>query len=141
MIGLGAVALAAALSLSPVDLFSEAVQASIRAKVQEACEVVDTAAMGREWVDFARGLDSEADGKQAYVGFLKERYEYNIGRLNEAYGLDAQSFTELTSMNFKSLDRARKAVVEDDAQMLGMLREIVVRVSQEGLAQCKPRHD
>jgi hypothetical protein len=137
MIGLGAVALAAALSLSPVDVFSEAVQTSIRAKVQQACEAVDTAAMGREWVDFTRGLDSEADGKQAYVGFLKERYEYNIGRLNEAYGLDAQSFTELTSMNFKSLDRTRKAVVEDDTAFLFSLREIVDRVSREAVSRCR----
>ncbi len=136
MIGLGAVALAAALFLSPADVFSEAVQTSIRNKVQQACEAVDTAAIGREWVDFARGLDSEADGKQAYVGFLKERYEYNIVRLNEAYGLDAQSFTELTSLNFKSLDRTRKAVMEDDATFLASLREIVARVSQEGLKKC-----
>ncbi|MCX6595465.1 MAG: hypothetical protein NTV70_03760 [Acidobacteria bacterium] len=137
MIGLGAVALAAALSLSPADVFSEAVQTSIRTKVQQACEPVDTAAIGRDWVDFTRGLDSEADGKQAYVGFLKERYEYTIGRLNEAYGLDAQSFTELTALNFKSLDRARKAVVEDDATFLASLREIVERISQEGLKKCR----
>lgn len=137
MIGLGAVALAAALSLSPADVFSEAVQTSIRAKVQAACQPVDTAAIGREWVDFTRALDSEADGKQTYVGFLKERYDYSIGRLNEAYGLDAQSFTELTSLNFKSLDRARKAVVEDDRVFLESIREVVQRISQEGLKQCR----
>ena len=137
MIGLGAVALAAALSLSPADVFAETVQTSIRAKVQQACEVVDTSAMGREWVDFIRTLDSESDGKQAYVGFLKERYAYTIGRLNEAYGLDAQSFTELTSLNFKSLDRTRKAVVEDDGAFLVSMREIIERVAQEGLKGCR----
>ena len=137
MIGLGAVALAAALSLSPADIFSEAVQTRVRTQVRQACQAVDTAAIGREWVDFIRALDSESDGKQAYVGFLKERYEYNIARLNEAYGLDAQSFTELTSLNFKSLDRTRKAVVEDDGVFLASIREVVGRISQEGLSRCR----
>jgi hypothetical protein len=40
-------------------------------------------------------------------------------------------------MNFKSLDRTRKAVVEDDTAFLFSLREIVDRVSREAVSRCR----
>jgi quinoprotein glucose dehydrogenase len=70
--------------------------------------------VSREWVDYIRGLPPEAAGKQMYVNFLKDRYGYVIGSLNEAYGIDAQSFTEMETFPWKTLDRTRPKVREDD---------------------------
>lgn len=123
--------------LSPVDLFSEPEQAKIREKVRQSCEAVDRQSIDRKWVDAIRVLPAESDGKQAYVSFLKERYDYTITRLNEAYGLDFQSFTDITSFDFKTLDRGRPVVQKDDEAFLEAMREIVERLSQEGLKSCR----
>lgn len=131
------VALLFAHFLLPVDLFSEAEQAKIRAKVRQSCEAVDLQSIDRKWVEAIRALPPESDGKQAYVSFLKERYDYTIARLNEAYGLDFQSFTDITSFDFKTLDRKRAAVEKDDEAFTETIREIVERLSKEGLKDCR----
>jgi hypothetical protein len=73
------------------------------------------------WVSAIRQSSSETPGKQMYVAYLKERYEYNIGRLNEAYGLEASAFTDLSESDFRTLDRKRPAVVEDDREFGGLI--------------------
>jgi hypothetical protein len=80
-------------------------------------------APARPWVDAVRAMREETPAKQQYVGFLKDRYGYNIGALNAAYGLEAGSFTELGSYDYRRLDREREAVRRDDAAFLRILTE------------------
>lgn len=74
-------------------------------------------------LEFIRRLPDEAPGKQQYVEFLKETYGYNIDRLNAAYGLQASSFTDLYSFDYRALDRGREAVRRDDKAFLRALNE------------------
>jgi len=74
-------------------------------------------------LELIRSLPDEAPGKQQYVEFLKEAYGYNIDRLNAAYGLQASSFTDLYSFDYRALNRSREAVRRDDAAFLRALNE------------------
>jgi hypothetical protein len=76
-------------------------------------------------LELIRRLPDEAPGKQQYVEFLKETYGYNIERLNDAYGLQASSFTDLYSFDYRALDRAREAVRRDDAAFLRGLNKVL----------------
>jgi hypothetical protein len=58
---------------------------------------------------------------------LKDRYAYNIARLNEAYGLEAAAFTDLVESDFRTLDRSRSAVKQDDADFAKVLEETVAQ--------------
>jgi|GEM_PF-6660162 len=140
-----AVALAAAFLVSPVvpekgDVFSERYQSELRDRLRREKASLNLDSVSRDWVDHIRALPAESDSRQAYVQFLKERYDYVVARLNEAYGLDAQSFTELTSLDFRRLDRSRKAVVEDDAEFVKSIRDVLLRVAREaGLVAGYPK--
>jgi hypothetical protein len=72
-----------------------------------------------------RRLPDEAPGKQQYVEFLKETYGYNIDRLNAAYGLSASSFTDLYSLDYRSLDTTRRSVRQDDLAFLKSVNEVL----------------
>lgn len=80
--------------------------------------------------DFAlsdlRRLSSSHDWKQFYVNWLKVRYAYNIARLNEAYGLESTSFTDLTESDFRRLDTQRAAVQKDDKDFWGDFEEYLL---------------
>ncbi len=65
-----------------------------------------------------RKLTTESAGKQQYVGFLKERYAYSIERVNQIYGLESTSFSDLLIESFTHLDLARPEVAADDRQFL-----------------------
>jgi len=131
-----AVALAAAFLFSEVvpekgDVFSERYQSDLRERLRREKASLNLDAVSRAWVDHIRTLAAETDSKQAYVQFLKDRYDYVIARFNEAYGLDAQSFTDLTSLDFRALDRSRPAVAEDDAEFVRSIRDVLSRVARE----------
>lgn len=80
----------------------------------------------RVHLELIRRLPDEAPGKQQYVEFLKETYGYNIERLNAAYGVEASSFTDLYSFDYRALDRTRAAVRRDDAAFLRAMNEILL---------------
>ena len=65
-----------------------------------------------------RKLSAESAGKQQYAGFLKERYAYSIERVNQIYGLESTSFSDLLIESFAQLDLARPEVAADDRQFL-----------------------
>ncbi len=90
-------------------------------KTAPAEEVEFRPAPAREWVDAVRRMAEEAPAKQQYVLFLKETYGYNIERLNQAYGMDAGSFTELLTYDYSRLDVKRPAVRRDDEAFLKTL--------------------
>lgn len=70
-----------------------------------------------------RALGSDHELKSRWVDFLKERYEYNIAQVNQAYVLESTSFSDLLVDNFKLLDAQRPAVRRDDSEFLEALRK------------------
>lgn len=85
----------------------------------------------RAWVQAVRQMKEDAPAKQQYVQFLKELYGYNIGKLNEAYGLNAGSFTELLNYDYRRLDLERPAVERDDASFLKILTQAAVDAARQ----------
>jgi hypothetical protein len=67
---------------------------------------------------------------------LKDRYAYNIARLNEAYGLEAAAFTDLVESDFRTLDRSRSAVKKDDADFYNVLEETLAQRVATLLSRC-----
>jgi hypothetical protein len=94
-------------------------------------EVVLRPAPAREWVNAVRAMREEAPAKQQYVQFLKDLYGYNIGALNAAYGIEAGSFTELLTYDFRKLDLTRETVRRDDASFLRVLTDAAVAASKQ----------
>jgi len=115
-------------------------------RVEQACrEVKKLEAVGLEleWGTTTGApqiatMPSSADGKQFYIAWLKDRYAYNISRLNEAYGLDSTSFTDLTENNFLTVDRSRPKVVQDDRDFLTDLAATIKQRVDEMFQRCAP---
>ncbi|MBL8240023.1 MAG: hypothetical protein JNM66_21560 [Bryobacterales bacterium] len=95
-------------------------------RAAKAEEVEFRPAPARAWVLAVRQMKEDAPAKQQYVQFLKELYGYNIGKLNEAYGLNAGSFTELLNYDYRRLELNRPAVERDDASFLKILTQAAV---------------
>jgi hypothetical protein len=115
-------------------------------RIEKSCKLVlQQGAQGveLEWgdttgaVQFA-SLPSSTDGKQFYIAWLKDRYAYNIARLNEAYGLEATSFTDLTENDFRQVDRKRPAVAEDDRLFLADLAATIQQRVEAIIQSCAP---
>ena len=79
---------------------------------------------------------SATEGKQFYIGWLKDRYGYNIAKINEAYGLEMTSFSDLSESDFRQVDRKRKAVVEDDRLFLSDLESMLKQKVDEMFQAC-----
>lgn len=79
-----------------------------------------------------RALPADHEWKSRWVDFLKERYEYTIARVNEAYGLESTSFSDLLVETYRSLDGRRTAVARDDADFFS------AALDQWGTAVCLP---
>lgn len=94
-------------------------------------EVEFRPAPSRDWVHAVRRMREEAPAKQQYVLFLKDLYGYNIGRLNDAYGLEAGSFTELLTYDYRRLDARREAVRRDDEGFLKILITAALDAARE----------
>ena len=98
-----------------------------RARLRNEANVEYTwSGAGPAHLGLIRRLPDEAPGKQQYVEFLKETYGYNIDRLNAAYGLSASSFTDLYSLDYRSLDTTRPSVRRDDLAFLSSLNEVLL---------------
>jgi len=115
-------------------------------RLRSACKAtVDRNAEGLEleWggktgaTELAR-LSSAAEGKQFYVSWLKDRYSYNIARLNEAYGIESTSFSDLAESDFRNVDRTRVAVREDDRLFLEYLASTMQQKVLEKFQSCAP---
>lgn len=118
----------------------------LRLRVERACVAVrerPAAGAELEWGDGAGAaalgtLPSGSEGKQFYIAWLKDRYGYNIARINEAYGTEATSFSDLSENNFSRVDRARPAVAEDDKLFLADLEEMLKQKVDEMFQACSP---
>lgn len=83
-----------------------------------------------------RNADSAA--KQQYIGYLKERYAYSIERVNEIYGLESTSFSDLLTETFAKLDPTKPAVAADDRQFLLDAASRVAEAIAEALKEAHP---
>ncbi len=119
-------------------------ETSLRSRVGHACEKVKAEGavgaeleMGQETGALQLAtLASASEGKQFYIGWLKDRYGYNIAKINEAYGLDMTSFSDLSESDFRQVDRKRKAVVEDDRLFLADLESMLKQKVDEMFQAC-----
>ena len=123
--------LAAALIVISLTPWPDPFDAAFLRQVPRAAEVEFRPAPSREWVHAVRGMREEAPAKQQYVQFLKDLYGYNIGRLNEAYGLEAGSFTELLTYDYRRLDPRRAAIRRDDEAFLKILIAAALDAARE----------
>lgn len=117
---------------------------AVRAQVKGVCGVVrEKKAVGVE-LDWGEGptarrlggMAGETAGKQYYVAWLKDRYGYQIAKLNAAYGLEATSFSELLERDLGRVDRGREAVRRDDEDFLRDVREGVEAVVKPEVEDC-----
>lgn len=130
---------------SPRLLEPEA-QQSLARKVDQACNTAKREnADGFElsWGDPPSAakigaMPAASEGKQFYIGWLKDRYGYQISKLNAAYGLESTSFSDLESMDFKQVDRRRQAVVEDDQRFLNDLKAMFEQKMKQKFQACAP---
>ncbi len=119
-------------------------ESALRLRVGRACEKAKAdGAVGAELVmgqeTGAPQLATQAsatEGKQFYIAWLKDRYGYNIVKINEAYGLEMTSFSDLSESDFRQVDRKRKAVAEDDRLFLADLESMLKRKVDEMFQAC-----
>lgn len=81
-----------------------------------------------------RKLTGESTGKQIYIAFLKSKYGYQISKVNQDYGTDAQSFTELLESPIKN------GVPEHDAEFDRGARQDMLEGIRNALHKCDPEH-
>ena len=72
----------------------------------------------KDWVSYLRSLSPEAAGKQAYIEFLRRKYQ-TIKAFNQSYGLDFESFQSMLNGRFDHIDFHQPHVVQDDQEFLG----------------------
>jgi len=125
------VTLALALVVISLTPWPDPFDAEFLRQAPRAQEVEFRPAPSREWVHAVRRMREDAPAKQQYVQFLKDLYGYNIGRLNETYGLDAGSFTELLTYDYRRLDPQRQAVRRDDDAFLKTLITAALDAARE----------
>ena len=65
-----------------------------------------------------RRLAGDSAAKQQYIGYLKERYAYSIERVNQIYGLESTSFSDLLTESFAKLEPSNPAIAADDHRFL-----------------------
>ena len=96
--------------------------------------------MTRARVDWFRARHADSPGKQQYIQFLKETYSYSIGDVNNAYGIDSTSFTDLGQFNWKSARLEAERPRADDEEFLGWIAQALFSPSAEALRKTDPKH-
>lgn len=100
--------------------------------------VLEAAEWTQARVQEVRLLNPDHELKELYVQFLKETYGYQIQRLTAAYGIEASSFTELASLDWRRFDERRSRT--DDDQFLGWLAEARFRAAVEAIKREDAAH-
>lgn len=132
------------------DVFDPDVQEQIRTKCfnrakQAANEFVAytfTAIppWNRAWVNWFRALHGDSPGKQQYVQFLKETYNYSIGDVNKAYGIDSTSFTDLGQFDWKTAILDAPKPRNDDEEFLGWIAQALFNTAAAAIRGADPTH-
>ena len=86
-------------------------------------------------------MGRDAAGKKQYVTFLKRRYGDGIDQLNEAYGLELDSFDDLSDHRFGQIQLGHWRVIEDDRAFLGQIAEQFYAVIGPAFRKYAPNHD
>ena len=131
--------LALLLFLVAQDPLGPAFERDLAARAGAKCGAEFRVALGTaDPVGRVRRFTGGEEGKELYVQFLKDRHGYAIARVNELYGTDVASFTELLTHGFAGLNRAAAEVRADDAafleEMTGRWRSVVARACRADFA-------
>ena len=78
---------------------------------------------GTDWVSFMRGLSASAQGKQAYIQFLKDRYTNDGSAVQAVYGLATSDWAVMEGLTFSSIDLSDPVIEADDYAFLGVIAE------------------
>lgn len=142
-----------------VDVFSEAFADHVDQTIRKHCEaardnpytmgysLTDTPRYdldiirkrrGTDWVSFIRQLDPDAAGKKRYVEFLRARYG-TFSDFKTGYRLaNIQSFDELYSYPFHTLELTRDAVRTDDEAFLVLIADRIYKLTSEAFDKYDP---
>lgn len=93
----------------------------------------------KDWVTYLRSMGPNAAGKQAYVAFLKEKYQ-TIDAFNKAYGLGFRSFDSMLNGRFDHIDFHQAQVVQDDQEFLGVIADHLYKLATETIKAHDPNH-
>ena len=112
-------------------------EGELAAKARTACGKEFGVSLGtKSPVAAVRALVKGEESKEIYVQFLKDRHGYLIGRVNEIYGEDATSFTELLTRAFHTVDEKKREVRDDDAAFGEVLMARWKRAVERGWKEC-----
>ena len=118
-----------------VKCFSRAMQAAAGFVVYTFTEIPP---WNRAWVNWFRGLQGDSPGKQQYVQFLKETYNYSIGDVNKAYGIDSTSFTDLGQFNWNAATLDAPKPRQDDEEFLGWIAQALFFTAAQAIRKADP---
>lgn len=143
------------------DVFNPVFQQTVQRRIKQLCEkhrenpmlvgyvwadtpcwdIVRTRALRQtDWVSEVRKMPSDAPGKQRYVRFLRERFQNDIGRFNQSYGLSVASFDALLAHDFFGLNRSWNIVLNHDTQFLGIIATQFYKTAGEAHRRFDPEH-
>ena len=130
------------------DVFDPEVQQQIRAKCSSRAKNAATGLVAytfteippwnRAWVNWFRWRHGDSPGKQQYVQFLKETYNYSIGDVNKAYGIDSTSFTDLGQFNWNGARLNAPKPQKDDEEFLGWIAQALFNTAAEAIRKADP---
>ncbi len=132
------------------DVFDAEVQEQIRAKCSSharkeangfvAYTFTEIPPWNRSWANWIRAQHGDSAGKQQYVQFLKETYNYSIGDVNRAYGIDSTSFTDLGQFNWNGAVLDAPKPREDDEEFLGWIAQALYSTAAAAIRKADPSH-
>lgn len=134
------------------DVFDPEIQEQIRSKCSSRAKSLEANSelvayiftaippWNRAWVDWFRAQHADSPGKQQYVQFLKETYNYSIGDVNKAYGIDSTSFTDLGQFNWNAAKLDGENPRADDEEFLGWIAQALFSSAAEAIRKADPNH-
>ena len=94
----------------------------------------------RTWVHWFRTQHADSPGKQRYVQYLKETYNYSIGDVNKTYGIDSTSFTDLGQFDWSTAKLETPKPRGDDEEFLGEIAQTLFNIAAEAIRKADPNH-
>ncbi len=134
------------------DVFDDSVQTAFRQALIPACRQIanDSLVLGVAFVDlpiwdsrrvdFYRALPAAAPGKTEYVRFLEDQYAGEIQSLNQAYGTQFTSFTDLSAATAWTLDTNQATVQQDDDLFMGRIAAVLYPLLKGIVREGAPHH-
>ncbi len=136
----------------PVDVYSPRFQSTARKIADEECaprakdpELIgyfsdNELRWGPDWrgkqnmLAMYLGLPPNSPGRNHAIDFLKKRYSGRIGKLNQAWGIQARSFADVPA------EAATEAFRADNSEFLGMVAQRYFGVCAQAIHAADPNH-